>query len=177
MLLVNMLRDMRTSGRWSDRRRLGRRHARRRHVRLRRSTSSCRATSSKARGLGLSQQLMRALDGSTRSPAADRAADAADDRRPARRHRRRSTTSRGTGDRHDDARLRARRTGWNGMRLDPPAPGNSGAQWARLQRRSRAGRRRRQLDQGRLLSLDLRARRSTRRARARKRSASSCATT
>ena len=70
----------------------------------------------KARGLGLSQQLMRAFDGMA---ADSRSADVPTP----------PTTSNTTTTSASNTAYTGR-TGWNGMRLDAPAPGNSGAQWA-----------------------------------------------
>jgi Rod binding domain-containing protein len=123
MLTVNMLRDMRTSGRWSTGGDTGG------------DTLGADTFDStfdlelsrylaKARGLGLSQQLMRAFDGMT-AAADGRAADALTTSTSTTPPT--ATTSRvmtGT-----TSTAYTGRTGWNGMRLDPPAPGNSGAQW------------------------------------------------
>jgi murein DD-endopeptidase MepM/ murein hydrolase activator NlpD/Rod binding domain-containing protein len=113
MLLVNMLRDMRTSGRWSS----GGESGETLGADTFDSTFDLELARylAKARGLGLSQQLMRAFDGM----AAD--SRSGDTLTP-------STTTPGTSTTASNTAYTGR-TGWNGMRLDPPAPGNSGAQW------------------------------------------------
>ena len=123
MLTVNMLRDMRTSGHWST---SGDSGGETLGADTFDSTFDVELSRylAKARGLGLSQQLMRAFDGMT-AASDGRAADAlttTNTPAPA------TSTSRATTGTTTTAY--SGRSGWNGMRLDPPAPGNSGAQWA-----------------------------------------------
>lgn len=123
MLTVNMMRDMRTSGHWST---SGDSGGDTLGADTFDSTFDVELSRylSQSRGLGLSRQLMRSFDAMT-AAADGRAADAITSTNtsiPAR------TTSRETTGTTTTAY--SGRSGWNGMRLDPPAPGGSGAQWA-----------------------------------------------
>jgi murein DD-endopeptidase MepM/ murein hydrolase activator NlpD/Rod binding domain-containing protein len=134
MLLVNVLRDMRTSGRWSDADSgadmLGAETFDQTiDVELSRYLS-------KAGGFGLSKRLLSALDALERITEADPGAAGAD--APTRASASRTITPTvteaplwGTGEIASTPTLtETHRTGWKSMRLDAPANGGSGAQWA-----------------------------------------------
>jgi murein DD-endopeptidase MepM/ murein hydrolase activator NlpD len=126
MLLVNMLRDMRTSGRWSMG---GESGGERLGADTFDSTFDLELSRylAKARGLGLSQQLLRALDGAVADSRSSALGDAVNI--PATTGTTASPTTASTSTTGTTTAASRGRTGWNGMLLDPPAPGNSGAQW------------------------------------------------
>src|SRR5262245_61871030 len=128
MLLMNMLRDMRTSGRWST----GEPGGDNLGAETFDSTFDLELSRylAKARSLGLSEQLMKAFDG-METAASERPATAVGDALSTPVSPVSTTVSRArtTSSRITSAETRSGRTGWNGLRLDPPPAGNAGARW------------------------------------------------
>lgn len=129
LLTVNMLRDMRTSGRWmsDDESESGGLGA---ETFLQTFDLELARYLSMSKGLGLSQQLMEALDrrsSAARTAAADSLPASAADVPAAD-----APAYEGAPWAAPIASVvtTAGRTGWNGLKLDPPAYGGSGAQWA-----------------------------------------------
>lgn len=125
MLTMSMLRDMRTSGRWTS----DGESADTLGAETFDSTFDQELSRylSQSRGFGLSDQLMRVLDRLDAEHGAGTSAALADSLSPA-------TTSGGTASRTSSRASTSTgysgRMGWNGLHLDPPPSGNSGAQWA-----------------------------------------------
>jgi murein DD-endopeptidase MepM/ murein hydrolase activator NlpD len=134
MLMVNVLRDMRTSGRWSD----TDTNADMLGAEAFDQTIDVELSRylSKAGGFGLSKRLLSALDALERITEGDSAAAATDD--PLRSSAKRTVTSTASeapawGAGETVARTpttETHRMGWKSMRLDAPEYGGSGAEWA-----------------------------------------------
>jgi murein DD-endopeptidase MepM/ murein hydrolase activator NlpD len=125
LLLTNVLREMRTSGRWSDEgsssEGLGASaYGETFDVELSRSLSS-------AGGLGLSKWLMNAFDAISR--ARDASARMTDTGAGSNVNTGSNVPAADTTTRASAALVTSARTGWNGLKLDAPAAGSSGAQW------------------------------------------------
>jgi murein DD-endopeptidase MepM/ murein hydrolase activator NlpD len=127
MLLTSVLRDMRTSGRWSgsesERDMFGA------DTFNQTFDAELARTLSQAGGFGLSKWLTNAFD------ALDRAMDASPANSAAGAASAASSASSAAATGVDGTATTAKsaftgRTGWNGLRLDAPPPGGSGAQWA-----------------------------------------------